>query len=141
MSQWHNLVLCYLSSSRIKRRNTLFSNSLNGLKRNMKCIYYHVQFLFSFRFISAPHKSVFLVTYLSGNIMIIILPKVFLCRQYLHISLFISLFTSLCNAPINVNPVGGGGGGVRARGGDLMPGAIPAVGLFDRVKRPRGRDI
>ena len=23
------------------------------------------------------------------------------------------------NAPINVNPVGGGGGGVRARGGDL----------------------
>ena len=26
----------------------------------------------------------------------------------------------LCNAPINVNPVGGGGGGgVRARGGDL----------------------
>ena len=31
-------------------------------------------------------------------------------------------------APINVNPVGGGG--VRARGGDLMPGAIPAVGLL-----------
>ena len=29
--------------------------------------------------------------------------------------------TCLCNAPINVNPVGGGGvrGGVRARGGDL----------------------
>ena len=33
------------------------------------------------------------------------------------------------NAPINVNPVGGGGG-VRARGGDLMPGTIPAVGLL-----------
>ena len=32
-------------------------------------------------------------------------------------------------APINVNPVGGGGGG-RARGGDLMPGTIPAVGLL-----------
>ena len=27
------------------------------------------------------------------------------------------------NAPINVNPVGGGG--VRARGGDLMPETIP----------------
>ena len=62
----------------------------------MKYIYYHVQFLFSFRFISVPHKSVFLVTYLSGNIMIIILPKVLLFRQYLHISLLISLFTSLC---------------------------------------------
>ena len=30
-------------------------------------------------------------------------------------------------APINVNPVGGG---VRVRGGDLMPGTIPAVGLL-----------
>ena len=30
---------------------------------------------------------------------------------------------------INVNPVGGGGE-VRARGGDLMPGTIPAVGLL-----------
>ena len=30
-------------------------------------------------------------------------------------------------APINVNPVGGG---VRARGGDLMSGTIPAVGLL-----------
>ena len=27
--------------------------------------------------------------------------------------------TGETNAPINVNPVGGGGGGVRARGGDL----------------------
>ena len=35
---------------------------------------------------------------------------------------------SLCNAPINVNPVAGGG--VRARGGDLMPETIPAVGLL-----------
>ena len=31
------------------------------------------------------------------------------------------------NAPINVNPVGGG---VRGRGGDLMHGTIPAVGLL-----------
>ena len=31
-------------------------------------------------------------------------------------------------APINVNPVGGGGG--RARGGDSMPGTIPAIGLL-----------
>ena len=34
-------------------------------------------------------------------------------------------------APINVNPIGwGAGGGVRARGGDLMPGTIPAIGLL-----------
>ena len=33
-------------------------------------------------------------------------------------------------APINVNPVGGGGGGVRARGGDLMPGTTPADGFL-----------
>ena len=32
-------------------------------------------------------------------------------------------------APINVNPVGGGGG-KRARGGDSMPGTIPAIGLL-----------
>ena len=31
-------------------------------------------------------------------------------------------------APINVNPVGGGGG-VRARGGDLMPETIPLSGF------------
>ena len=31
------------------------------------------------------------------------------------------------NAPINVNPVGGGG--VRARGGDLMPETIPLSGF------------
>ena len=37
---------------------------------------------------------------------------------------------ALINAPINVNPVGGGGGVVRARGGDLIPGTIPAVGLL-----------
>ena len=41
-------------------------------------------------------------------------------------------------SPINVNPFGGGG--VRARGGDLMPETIPCR-AFDRVKRPRGRDI
>ena len=34
------------------------------------------------------------------------------------------------NAPINVNPVvKGGGGGVRARGGDLMPETIPLSGF------------
>ena len=32
-------------------------------------------------------------------------------------------------APINVNPVGGGGG-VRARGGDLMPETIPMSGFW-----------
>ena len=40
-------------------------------------------------------------------------------------------------APINVNPVGGG---VRARGGDLMPETIPLSGFWS-AKRPRGRDI
>ena len=39
------------------------------------------------------------------------------------------------NAPINVTPVGGGG--VRARGGDLMPGTIPAVGLLIVRSDPR----
>ena len=33
------------------------------------------------------------------------------------------------NAPINVNPVGRGGGGVRVRGGDLMPETIPLSGF------------
>ena len=33
-------------------------------------------------------------------------------------------------APINVNPVGGEGGGVRARGGDLMPETIPLSGFW-----------
>ena len=32
------------------------------------------------------------------------------------------------NTPINVNPVGGGGG-VRARGEDLMPETIPLSGF------------
>ena len=32
------------------------------------------------------------------------------------------------NAPIKVNPVGGGGG-VRAMGGDLMPETIPLSGF------------
>ena len=35
----------------------------------------------------------------------------------------------LRNTPINVNPVGGGGGGVRARGEDLMPETIPLSGF------------
>ena len=34
----------------------------------------------------------------------------------------------LGNAPINANPVGGGGG-VRAKGGDLMPETIPMSGF------------
>ena len=35
------------------------------------------------------------------------------------------------NAPINVNPVGGGGGGeeVRARGGDLILETVPLSGF------------
>ena len=41
----------------------------------------------------------------------------------------LKLLGPLCNAPINVNPVGGGGGGVRARGGDLMPETIPMSGF------------
>ena len=35
---------------------------------------------------------------------------------------------TLTYAPINVNPVGGGGGGVRARGGDLTAKSITSVG-------------
>ena len=35
----------------------------------------------------------------------------------------------LSYAPINVNLVGGGGVGVRARGGDLMPESIPLSGF------------
>ena len=31
----------------------------------------------------------------------------------------VTMEKSMFYAPINVNPVGGGGGGVRARGGDL----------------------
>ena len=40
------------------------------------------------------------------------------------------------NTPINVNPVGGGGGGVRARGVDLMPETIPPVGLLIVRRNP-----
>ena len=43
------------------------------------------------------------------------------------------------NAPINVNPVEGGGGSA-AKGGDLMPETTPCR-AFDRAKRPRSRDI
>ena len=41
-----------------------------------------------------------------------------------------SLFKTyhISKAPIDVNPVGGGGG-VRARGGDLMPETIPLSGF------------
>ena len=55
----------------------------------------------------------------------------FFCTS--HFLLFfhrLNKFTERNNAPINVNPVGAGGGGVRAREGDLMPGTIPAVGLL-----------
>ena len=40
--------------------------------------------------------------------------------------------SSPLNAPINVNFAGwrGGGGGVQARGGGLMPETIPHVGLL-----------
>ena len=49
------------------------------------------------------------------------------------------IFASVCsssNTPINVNPVGGGG--VQARGGDLMPRTIPAVGTFDFDRQKPG---
>ena len=34
-------------------------------------------------------------------------------------NIFFSKISIITYAPINVNPVGGGGGGMRARGGDL----------------------
>ena len=40
----------------------------------------------------------------------------------------LSFLTPNTNAPIDLNPVWGGG--VRARGGDLMPETIPPVGLL-----------
>ena len=57
----------------------------------------------------------------------------------------------LINAPINVNPVGGGGR-VRARGGDLTAKSIPSVGglieylcsgvgTFDFLDRETGTKI
>ena len=42
------------------------------------------------------------------------------------------------NAPINVNPVGGGSAG-KGRGFDAWD--YPRCRAFDRAKRPRGRDI
>ena len=58
---------------------------------------------------------------------------VFVCYQYRGILYCnalpaFSLRDTSCNAPINVNPVGGGEG-VRARGGDLMPETIPMSGF------------
>ena len=50
---------------------------------------------------------------------------------------------ALChtNAPINANPVGGGGGvRVQAIGGGLMPETISPVGLLI-ARRSRERDI
>ena len=44
-----------------------------------------------------------------------------------------SIFTP--NAPINVNPVAGGGG-VRAKGGDLMPETIPLSGFWSCEATP-----
>ena len=45
------------------------------------------------------------------------------------------MFPNSYNAPINVNPVRGGGG-VRARGGDLMPETIRPVGLLIVLSDP-----
>ena len=42
-------------------------------------------------------------------------------------------------APINVNPVGGGGSAGKGRGFDAWD--YPHCRAFDRVKRPRGRGI
>ena len=47
----------------------------------------------------------------------------------LYVKLFRIYLYTYRNAPINVNPVGGGGGEVRARGGDLMPETIPLSGF------------
>ena len=48
--------------------------------------------------------------------------------------------TGLLYAPINVNPVGGGGGSAgKGRGFDAWD--YPRCRAFDRVKRLRGRDI
>ena len=44
------------------------------------------------------------------------------------------------NAPINVNPVGGGGGSA-GKGRGFNAWDYPRCRAFDRVKRPRGRDI
>ena len=51
---------------------------------------------------------------------------------------FVILLGSL-NAPINVNPVGGGGSAGKGRGFDAL--GYPRCRAFDRAKRPRGRDI
>ena len=42
-------------------------------------------------------------------------------------------------APINVNPVGGGGSAGKGRGFDAWD--YPRCRAFDRAKRPQGRDI
>ena len=44
-------------------------------------------------------------------------------------------------APINVNPVGGGGAGSAGKGRGFDAWDYPRCRAFDRVKRPRGRDI
>ena len=41
-----------------------------------------------------------------------------------------------CNAPINVNPVGRGGGGMRARGGDLTN-----LKIFDQIPQGGKRKV
>ena len=43
------------------------------------------------------------------------------------------------NAPINGNPVGGGGSAGKGRGFDAWD--YPRCRAFDRAKRPQGRDI
>ena len=47
----------------------------------------------------------------------------------------------MLNAPINVNPVGGGGRGSAGKGRGFDAWDYPHCRAFDRVKRPRGRGI
>ena len=56
-------------------------------------------------------------------------PNMTVSRMYGYSKLARTFTLLLINAPINVNPVGGGGGGVRARGGDLMAESIPLAGF------------
>ena len=49
------------------------------------------------------------------------------------------MFPNSYNAPINVNPVRGGGGTGKGRRFDALD--YTPFRAFDRAKRPRGRDI
>ena len=48
---------------------------------------------------------------------------------------------SVYYAPINVNPVGGGGGESAGKGRGFDAWDYPSCWAFDRAKQPRGREI